>query len=314
MAPRPCATAIEQRDSTKVLIKPLCSEGDDTELGIIVAAQAKSGVDTESGSDVEAHARRRPNQCSLRRHARAEPRDRSVLPLVDRQDVLFSLLRQVGAVSAMMVIVAATPATRDATLKCKDGAAIPPWLEDGAAVKVCVPLTREVSQGLVGAVKISGRDLAGGQLEKLSTGAHLAASGLARRLGDEGVPAGRQRRKSIRVLEMRVVHATITLQKTAPRQLFAHDNVLNPISKVPALMVNIQTALNVHPIGMQYCVIQGSGGLRLQGVQGEAEFLHLCLWEPHIEGLQNNLTFQGNRGIFSFTSLAGKEIQVTSSC
>jgi hypothetical protein len=40
--------------STEVLIKPLCSEGDDTELGIVVAAQANSGVDTESCGDVDA--------------------------------------------------------------------------------------------------------------------------------------------------------------------------------------------------------------------------------------------------------------------
>jgi hypothetical protein len=98
----------------------------------------------------------------------------------------------------MMVRVAAAPATRDATLKREDEAAIPPRLEDGAAVEVCVPLIREVGQGLVGAVKISGRGLVGGQLEKSSTGAHLAVRGLARRLGDEGGPAGRHRRKSIR--------------------------------------------------------------------------------------------------------------------
>jgi hypothetical protein len=97
---------------------------------------------------------------------RAEPRDRSLRPLVDRQAVLFSLRHRVGAVSVMMVIVATTPATRNATLKCKDGAVIPPRLEDGAVVEVCVPLTREVSQGLVGAVKISCSDLAVGQLEK----------------------------------------------------------------------------------------------------------------------------------------------------
>jgi hypothetical protein len=108
---------------------------------------------------------------------------------------------------------------------------------------------------------------------------------------------------------MRVVQATITLHKTTIRQLFTHDNIPNPISKMPALMVNIQAALKIHPIGMQGCVIQGSGGLRIQGVQGEAPFLYLCLWEPHIEGLRNNLNFNGNKGNFSFTSLAGKEIQ-----
>ena len=40
--------------STEVLMKPLCSEGDDAELGIVVAAQANSGVDTESCGDVDA--------------------------------------------------------------------------------------------------------------------------------------------------------------------------------------------------------------------------------------------------------------------
>jgi hypothetical protein len=30
------------------------SEGDDTELGIVVASQANSGVETESGGDVDA--------------------------------------------------------------------------------------------------------------------------------------------------------------------------------------------------------------------------------------------------------------------
>jgi hypothetical protein len=46
----------------------------------------------------------------------------------------------------MMVRVAAAPATRDATLKREDGAAIPPRLEDGAAVEVCVPLMRDASE------------------------------------------------------------------------------------------------------------------------------------------------------------------------
>jgi hypothetical protein len=78
----------------------------------------------------------------------------------------------------MMVRVAAASATRDVTLKREDGAAIPPWLEDGAAVEVCVPLIREVNQGLIGVIKISGRDLVSSQLEKSSTSAHLAARGL----------------------------------------------------------------------------------------------------------------------------------------
>jgi hypothetical protein len=115
--------------------------------------------------------------------------------------------------------------------------------------------------------------------------------------------------KCVCLLEMRVVQATITLYKTTMRQLFTHDNIPNPISKMPSIMVNIQAALKIHPIGMQGCVIQGSGGLRIQGVQGESPFLYLCLWEPHFEGLRNNLNFNGNKRNFNFTSLTGKEIQ-----
>lgn len=82
--------------------------------------------------------------------------------------------------------------------------------------------------------------------------------------------------KRICLLEMRVVQATITLHKTTMRQLFA-NTILNPIDKLPALMINIQAALGIRPVGMQGCVIQGSGGLRIQGVQGKRRlFIYIC--------------------------------------
>lgn len=35
------------------------------------------------------------------------------------------------------------------------------------------------------------------------------------------------------------------------------------------------------------------------------------MWEPHVEGLRDHLHFHGNKGIFRFTTLAGKEVQAS---
>jgi hypothetical protein len=115
--------------------------------------------------------------------------------------------------------------------------------------------------------------------------------------------------KGIGLLEMRVAHATITLPPgTTMKQLFAQYTT-NPTAKMPALMVNIQIALKIHPVGMQWCVVRGSGGIKLQGVKGEAPLFYLSIWEPHAEGLRDNLHFNGNKAIFNFMSLEGKEIK-----
>jgi len=92
------------------------------------------------------------------------------------------------------------------------------------------------------------------------------------------------------------------------RQLFTHFN-FNPISNMPALTVNIRQALEIYPVGMQWCVVQVGGGLKLQGLQGEAPLLYLSMWEPLAEELRSRLTFNGNKATFDFASLTGKEIK-----
>jgi len=115
--------------------------------------------------------------------------------------------------------------------------------------------------------------------------------------------------KDMGLLDMRVTHATVTLLSgVAMRQLFTHFN-FNPISNMPALTVNIRQALEIYPVGMQWCVVQVGGGLKLQGLQGEAPLLYLSMWEPLAEELRSRLTFNGNKATFDFASLTGKEIK-----
>ncbi len=78
---------------------------------------------------------------------------------------------------------------------------------------------------------------------------------------------------------------------------------------MPALQVNICQALDIHPVGMQWCAVQAGGGFKLQGLQGEAPLFYLSLWEPLAQALRSRLAFTGNTATFDFTSLTGKGIK-----
>jgi len=115
--------------------------------------------------------------------------------------------------------------------------------------------------------------------------------------------------KDMGLLDMGVTHATVTLPPgVAIRQLFTHF-AFNPISSMPALQVNICQALDIHPVGMQWCAVQAGGGFKLQGLQGEAPLFYLSLWEPLAQALRSRLAFTGNTATFDFTSLTGKGIK-----
>jgi hypothetical protein len=113
----------------------------------------------------------------------------------------------------------------------------------------------------------------------------------------------------VSVIEMEVVHATIELKKVSIHQLFHPAGVFNPVSHMSALMRNVVTALEVQPVGMQYCVTSHNGVRKIHGLLGEAPFLHVRLWKPHIENLMQTLTFRNNKSSFVFSSLTGQEIQ-----
>ena len=116
--------------------------------------------------------------------------------------------------------------------------------------------------------------------------------------------------KDMGLLDMEVTHATVTLPPgVAIRQLFTHF-AINPISSMPALQVNICQALDIHPVGMQWCAVQAGGGFKLQGLQGEAPLFYLSMWEPLAQALRSRLAFTGNTATFDFTSLTGKGIKV----
>ena len=108
---------------------------------------------------------------------------------------------------------------------------------------------------------------------------------------------------------MEVAHATIWLKNVSMRQLLHAGGVFDPFSHMSAFMTNVETALQVRPVGLQYCVTSSKGVRIIQGLKGEAPFLYARLWEPHIEILRQKLTFRDNRSSFVFLSLTGQEIQ-----
>jgi hypothetical protein len=92
-------------------------------------------------------------------------------------------------------------------------------------------------------------------------------------------------------------------------ELFHAGGVFDSFNHMSALMMNVETALQVRPVGMQYCVISSNGVRKIQGLQGEALFLYVRLWEPHIENLKQTLIFRDNKSSFVFSSPTGQEIQ-----
>ena len=113
----------------------------------------------------------------------------------------------------------------------------------------------------------------------------------------------------VSAIKMEVVHATIWLKNVSMRQLLHAGGVFDPSSQMSALMTNVETALQVRPVGLQYCVTSSKGVRKIQGLNGEAPFLYARLWAPHIENLRQTLTFRDNRSSFVFLSLTGQEIQ-----
>jgi hypothetical protein len=113
----------------------------------------------------------------------------------------------------------------------------------------------------------------------------------------------------VSAIKMEVVHATIWLKNVSMRQLLHAGGVFDPLSHMSALMTNVETALLVRPVGLQYCVTSSKGVRKIQGLNGEAPFLYARVWEPHIENLRQTLTFRDNRSSFVFLSLTGQEIQ-----